>query len=276
MNLKLVLTLMLLLSLCLCFFGSVSAQVDPLILFDDWFASGWTNDWSWGLGNDMDDKVEGVTSLFVDVPASAQYQNLDYTLAGTIDLTIYNNFFYWFKGNNSGEQLQFRFANNASSFYYASFDDSYEGWNYNGWLGFKTVWLSSGTPDWSKIGYFVVMMSSDNANPVSVKFDYLFVTNGTDISLPTPTPTASPAPIEFDFEEYLFGDLAIFGILVFIILGLVAIKLSRFSGVFVGLIGLLYEFMLFDGLDIYGNNIWYMVIVLFYSIFAFIAVFDKF
>lgn len=78
----------------------------------------------------------------------------------------------------------------------------------------------------------------------------------------------------FDFQSLLYGDYALFGILAFIVLGLVAIKLNKYAGVFVGIIAVLYEVELYGALDLYGNNIWYMIIVLFYGIFAFLMIFD--
>lgn len=254
-------------------FQGAKAQVDPLVIFDDWFGSTWTNSWNWGISNDLDTYVEGSTSMKIAIDPHSQFEGIDKPLGYNLDLTVYDDLYFWFKGNSSNLQLQIRFYNNATSFYYHAFNDDFYGWGYVPFLDFKGAFAFGGTPDWSLIEQVSFTMSSDNAINCEYWFDYLFFTNNDDV-LPTPSPPPDP-DLVLTIQELLFGSLAWIGILLFIILGLVAIKLSKYSGAFVFLIAMLYELMLYDQLDIYGNNIWYMVIVLIYAIFCALSIFWK-
>lgn len=79
---------------------------------------------------------------------------------------------------------------------------------------------------------------------------------------------------DLTIDALMYGSYAWLGLLAFIIMGLIAIKLNRFAGVFVFIIAMLYEIQLYGALDIYGNNIWYMIIVLIFAVFSAWSVFD--
>lgn len=73
---------------------------------------------------------------------------------------------------------------------------------------------------------------------------------------------------ETTIETLFFGSGAFIGILIFIILGLVAQAKERYSGAFIFIIAMIYEWQFYERLDMYGNNIYYMIILIVYAIFS--------
>ena len=272
MSLKKTLVCILILWLCsVLVVQTANAQTNPLVIIDDDMTFDSFNPYNWGE-SDETYSVYGENSLKLVIPSASQYQSFYFDFHE--DLTAYDTLGIWFKGNNSGNTLRFSLITVLGyDIFYTFYVDVSQAWEFIE-INLSTMGVV-GTPNIDNINYFEMSVSNSPGSEFTVYWDYTFVSYGPVYSTPTPTPTATPGPVEFDLDLWLFGDLAIFGILGFIILGLLAIKLSNYAGVFVGIIAILYEIMLFEGLNVYGNNIWYMIIVLFFALFAFLMVFHK-
>jgi len=257
------------------FVNALEYEDDRTIIFDDWF-SNFINTWSWGLQNDIDNKFTGDTAQLILVPSGSQYQNIEYRFYEDIDLSIWSNWWFWFYGNGSGETIQFRFMNNATDGYYVTFNDNWVGWNYYGFIDFQAIATQiASNADWSCMDRFLMVMSSNPASEFTIRLDYMFFSNGSDIMPSTPTPSPTPTPdLILSFEEIFFGEYAYIGMVIFMILGLIAMYLTQYAGIFVFILSMLYEFELYARLDIYGNNVWYMIIIIVYAVFSAYTVFE--
>jgi hypothetical protein len=79
------------------------------------------------------------------------------------------------------------------------------------------------------------------------------------------------ADAESDFETLFFGNGWVIGLMLFMILAVVLVIISKYTVVFVVIITILFEVEYYNRLDTYGNHIWKMIILLFFSLFLCIA-----
>lgn len=84
------------------------------------------------------------------------------------------------------------------------------------------------------------------------------------------------ATAEEDFESLLFGSGAWIGLLLVMIASVVLIAISKYTAVFVVIIIIMLEVEYFNRLDMYGNYIWHMIILMFFALFiVIVALTDK-
>jgi len=84
------------------------------------------------------------------------------------------------------------------------------------------------------------------------------------------------ADAEADFESLFFGAGAWLGLLLFMIVSVALVAISKYTAVFVVVITVMFEVEYYNRLDIYGNHVWKMVILLFFALFVCItALLDK-
>lgn len=79
------------------------------------------------------------------------------------------------------------------------------------------------------------------------------------------------ATAEEDFESLFFGTGAWLGLLLFMILCVALVAISKYCVVFVVIIAIMMEVEYFTRLDIYGNYVWHMLILMFFALFTTIA-----
>ena len=72
--------------------------------------------------------------------------------------------------------------------------------------------------------------------------------------------------VSFDFSSILFGDMWYIGLLIFIILTVFAMKQWKYSAAFLLPIIFALEVGYYEHLDVYGNFVWPMIILLFLAI----------
>jgi len=83
------------------------------------------------------------------------------------------------------------------------------------------------------------------------------------------------ASAEQDFESLFFGTGAWLGLLLFMIVCSALIAISKYTAFFVVIIVVMFEVEYYTRLDIYGNHVWKMIILLFYALFACIVALTK-
>lgn len=83
------------------------------------------------------------------------------------------------------------------------------------------------------------------------------------------------ASAEQDFESLFFGTGAWLGMLLFMIVCVVLVAISKYSAVFVVMIIIFFEVEYYNRLNIYGNHVWKMIILLFFGLFVCIAALTK-
>ena len=84
------------------------------------------------------------------------------------------------------------------------------------------------------------------------------------------------ADAEADFETLFFGNAWFIGLLLFMILSVALIAISKYCVVFVIIITILFEVEYYTRLDEYGNHVWKMIILLFFALFVcIISLVDK-
>jgi len=76
------------------------------------------------------------------------------------------------------------------------------------------------------------------------------------------------ADAEADFESLFFGTGAWFGLLLFMICSMLLVAISKYCAVFVVIIIVMFEVEYYNRLNIYGNHVWKMVILLFFALFV--------
>jgi len=69
------------------------------------------------------------------------------------------------------------------------------------------------------------------------------------------------------FESLFFGTGAWIGLLIFMMLSICLVMIWKYSGVFVALIIILFQIEYYNRLDIYGNHVWKMIILLLFGLF---------
>jgi len=79
------------------------------------------------------------------------------------------------------------------------------------------------------------------------------------------------ADAEADFESLFFGNGAWLGMLLFMIVCVALVAISKYCAVFVVIIVVMFEVEYYNRLDIYGNHVWKMVILLFFALFVCLA-----
>jgi len=75
------------------------------------------------------------------------------------------------------------------------------------------------------------------------------------------------ADAEADFESLFFGTGAWFGLLLFMIVSMALLAISKYMAVFIVIIAVMFEVEYYKRLDIYGNHVWKMIILLFFALF---------
>jgi len=83
------------------------------------------------------------------------------------------------------------------------------------------------------------------------------------------------ADAEADFESLFFGTGAWLGLLLFMIVCSALVAISKYCAVFVVIITVMFEVEYYNRLDIYGNHVWKMVILLFYALFVCVVALTK-
>lgn len=83
------------------------------------------------------------------------------------------------------------------------------------------------------------------------------------------------ADAEADFESLFFGTGAWLGLLLFMIVCVALVAISKYCAVFVVMIIVFFEVEYYNRLDIYGNHVWKMVILLFFALFVCIVALTK-
>jgi len=84
------------------------------------------------------------------------------------------------------------------------------------------------------------------------------------------------ASADEDFESLFFGTGAYLGLLLFMIVSVALVAISKYTAIFVVIITVLFEVEYYNRLDEYGNHVWKMVILLFFALFVCInALIDK-
>jgi len=84
------------------------------------------------------------------------------------------------------------------------------------------------------------------------------------------------ASAEQDFESLFFGTGAWLGLLLFMIVCVALVAISKYCSVFVIIIIIMFEVEYYTRLDDYGNHVWKMIILLFFALFVCItALVDK-
>lgn len=79
------------------------------------------------------------------------------------------------------------------------------------------------------------------------------------------------ADAEADFETLFFGNGWAIGLLLFMILSVALVAISKYCAVFVVIITVLFEVEYYNRLDASGNHVWKMIILLFFTLFVCIA-----
>lgn len=79
------------------------------------------------------------------------------------------------------------------------------------------------------------------------------------------------ATAEEDFESLFFGTGAWLGLLLFMIVCVALVAISKYTVVFVVIIVIMMEVEYYARLDIYGNYVWHMIILMFFALFMCIA-----
>jgi len=79
------------------------------------------------------------------------------------------------------------------------------------------------------------------------------------------------ADAEADFESLFFGTGAWLGLLLFMIVCVALVAISKYCTVFVVIISIMMEVEYFNRLDIYGNYVWHMLILMFFALFTCVA-----
>lgn len=237
---------------------------NPLIIVDDNSSVDWHNPYSWTITEETTYYKTGSNSLKIEIPASSQYKNVYIDFQA--DLTEYDYLAFWFKGNNSGATLRIDLTTTVgvSAYYYWEADDRL-GWEFIE-KNIDDDLSQVGGPDISDINYFTISMASNNANPITLYFDWVIVSIGD----PQEGPSEDPELTEYslNFESFFIGEWAFIGVIVWILLGVAVMKINKYSGVFVFVLSMLYLLVLYDTLDKFGNNIYYMIVILFYSLFS--------
>lgn len=82
---------------------------------------------------------------------------------------------------------------------------------------------------------------------------------------------AVSATAEEDFESLFFGTGAWLGLLLFMIVCVALVAISKYCAVFVVIITIMMEVEYYTRLDIYGNHVWKMIILMFFALFTCIA-----
>ena len=83
------------------------------------------------------------------------------------------------------------------------------------------------------------------------------------------------ASAEQDFETLFFGNGWFIGLMLFMILAVVLVAISKYCTVFVVIITVLFEVEYYTRLDTYGNHVWKMIILLFFTLFLCIVAITK-
>lgn len=83
------------------------------------------------------------------------------------------------------------------------------------------------------------------------------------------------ADAESDFESLFFGNGAWLGLLLFMIVCVALLAISKYCAVFVVMIIVFFEVEYYNRLDIYGNHVWKMIILLFFALFVCIVTLTK-
>ena len=84
------------------------------------------------------------------------------------------------------------------------------------------------------------------------------------------------ASADQDFESLFFGTGAWLGLLLFMIVCVALVAISKYTAVFVVIIVVMFEVEYYNRLDEYGNHVWKMVILLFFALSVCItAIMDK-
>lgn len=84
------------------------------------------------------------------------------------------------------------------------------------------------------------------------------------------------AAVEAALEALFFGSVWYFGILIFIIVALAIMKIWKYAGALIIPMIVALEVEYFNRLDIYGNFIWAMIVLLILALFmAFYAITHK-
>lgn len=76
------------------------------------------------------------------------------------------------------------------------------------------------------------------------------------------------ADADADFESLFFGTGAWLGLLLFMIVCVALVAISKYTAIFVVIIIVLFEVEYFNRLDQYGNHVWKMVILMFFALFV--------
>lgn len=126
---------------------------------------------------------------------------------------------------------------------------------------------------WDAYGNYGIRLSSGVVMAVNLKVVSLFI-----MFLVVAGFLVSPvkADAEADFESLFFGAGAWLGLLLFMIVSVALVAISKYTAVFVVVITVMFEVEYYNRLDIYGNHVWKMVILLFFALFVCItALLDK-
>lgn len=84
------------------------------------------------------------------------------------------------------------------------------------------------------------------------------------------------ADAQADFESLFFGNGAWLGLLLFMIVCVALVAISKYTAVFVVIIIVMMEVEYYNRLNKYGNHIWKMIILLFFALFVcLVALLDK-
>lgn len=168
-----------------------NSQINPLIVFDDDSSPYWTNLYSWGLSDDDEDYMVNDNSLKVVVPAHSIYEAITHPFYH--NLSDYDVFGFWIKGNNTGLNIRYSFFTDSTNFYYIFINDNFYNWGY--FTFDKADFPAYNTPDWEVIQWMEISLSGDNGDEMTLHYDWCAFWSNVSYPYPTPTPSPTPTPI---------------------------------------------------------------------------------
>ena len=241
---------------------------NAIVIVDDFQTLYWNHLSGWVRSNDYQVYETGVNSYKIIIDSGSWGENI--YKAATYDLSTYNYFGFLFWGNGSGYEFKLVLQTSGGNYYSYQHFDNKAGWDWISFpVGFFTV---TGAPNWNSITELQLWFYGNNAAELTVRLDLVAFFEDYPAD---PRITAEANELQDLLINILFGDLAFIGILLFLVLGTIAIILKAEMAAFVFILTMIYEVMLYRELDIYGNNIYYMLILVAYAIFCGVALLVK-